>query len=82
MFQPSHGILVKNKDQLELIPTAKQFRDSLASLSPTQQAFCRAYRGMQLESTLLAVCVIQVKPAGESSRLAKWQFDQRDPVVQ
>src|SRR6185436_13330920 len=47
---------------LEEIPTPKEFRDAIESLSPEQQRFAKAFRGMQLESTLFAVCVIQIKP--------------------
>ena len=56
----------QNKDNvlipllLEQIPSAKEFRDAIESLSPEQQRFAKAFRGMQLESTLFAVCIIQV----------------------
>ncbi|HVJ92033.1 MAG TPA: hypothetical protein VM580_19665, partial [Labilithrix sp.] len=68
VFEPRFGVLVQNKDLLKIpllleeIPTPKQFRDAIESLSPEQQRFARAFRGMQLESTLFGVCVIQVKP--------------------
>jgi hypothetical protein len=68
MFEPRFGIIVQNKDlvkiplMLEQIPTPKEFRDAIESLSPEQQRFARAFRGMQLESTLFGVCVIQIKP--------------------
>ncbi len=68
VFEPRFGIIVQNKDLvkipllLEQIPTPKEFRDAIASLSPEQQRFARAFRGMQLESTLFGVCVIQIKP--------------------
>ncbi len=67
-FQPRHGIIIQNKDvlkiplMLEQIPSAAEFRDAIESLSPEQQRFARAFRGMQLESTLFGVCVIQIKP--------------------
>lgn len=32
------------------------------SLSPEQQAFAKAYRGMQLAGTLFTVVVVQIKP--------------------
>ncbi len=38
------------------------FRDAIESLSPEQQRFARAFRAMQLESTLFAVCVIPTRP--------------------
>jgi hypothetical protein len=47
---------------LEQIPTPKEFRDAIESLSPEQQRFAKAFRSMQLESTLFGVCVIQIKP--------------------
>jgi hypothetical protein len=68
LFQPTHGLIVKNKDDLniplilEQIPTAQEFKDAIASLSPEQQRFAKAYRSLQLESTLFGVCVIQIKP--------------------
>lgn len=68
LFEPRFGVLIQNKDLLKIpllleeIPTPKQFRDAIESLSPEQQRFARAFRGMQLESTLFGVCVIQVKP--------------------
>ena len=68
VFQPKYGFIVQNKDELsiplelEQIPTAKEFKDAISSLSPEQQRFAKAYRSMQLESTLFGVCVIQIKP--------------------
>jgi ubiquitin len=62
------GIIVQNKDdiliplELETIPSAKEFKDAIGSLSPEQQRFAKAFRSMQLESTLFGVCVIQIKP--------------------
>jgi hypothetical protein len=67
-FEPRHGIIIQNKDllkiplMLEQIPSAAEFRDAIESLSPEQQRFAKAFRGMQLESTLFGVCVIQIKP--------------------
>ena len=67
-FDPKYAFIVKNKDDIKIpldfeqIPTAQQFRDAIESLSPEQQAFAKAFRSMQLESTLFAVCVIQIKP--------------------
>lgn len=67
-FEPRLGVILQNKDLvkipllLEQIPTPKEFRDAIESLSPEQQRFARAFRGMQLESTLFGVCVIQIKP--------------------
>lgn len=67
-FEPKIGVVVQNTDllriplALEHIPTPKEFRDAVESLSPEQRRFAKAVRGMQLESTLFAVCVIQIKP--------------------
>lgn len=36
---------------LEAIPTAKEFRDAIESLSAEQQRFAKAFRSMQLESS-------------------------------
>src|SRR4029079_4215402 len=69
---PKIGIILQNKDALKIpllleqIPTPKEFRDAIESLSPEQQRFARAFRGMQLESTLFGVCVIQIKPQLEA----------------
>lgn len=68
VFQPTEAIIIQNKDDLriplilEQIPTPKEFRDAIESLSPEQQRFAKAYRSMQLASTLFGVCVIQIKP--------------------
>jgi hypothetical protein len=67
-FDPKYGMIVQNKDEivipleLETIPSAKEFKDAISSLSPEQQRFAKAFRSMQLESTLFGVCVIQIKP--------------------
>jgi hypothetical protein len=67
-FDPKFGMIIQNKDELsipldlERIPSAKEFKDAIDSLSPEQQAFAKAFRGMQLESTLFGVCVVQIKP--------------------
>jgi hypothetical protein len=46
----------------ETLPSPKEFKDAIASLSPEQQRFCKAFRSMQLGSTLFGVCVVQIKP--------------------
>ena len=72
VFEPKHAIIIQNKDvlkiplMLEQIPTPKEFRDAIESLSPEQQRFAKAFRGMQLESTLFGVCVVQIKPQLET----------------
>ncbi|KAJ9435794.1 hypothetical protein DIPPA_28218 [Diplonema papillatum] len=61
-------MIVQNKDEFDIplmldeIPSAQEFRDAIESLSPEQQRFAKAYRSMQLESTLFAVCIVQIKP--------------------
>ena len=67
-FQPQHAMIVRNKDELtiplmlETLPSAAEFRDAIASLSPEQQRFCKAYRSMQLEGTVFGLLVLQLKP--------------------
>ncbi|CAE7258025.1 unnamed protein product [Symbiodinium necroappetens] len=67
-FDPTYAAIVQNKDELTIplelsvIPTPKEFKDAIASLSPSQQAFAKAFRAMQLESTLFGVTVVQIKP--------------------
>jgi hypothetical protein len=67
-FEPSSAMIVKNKDQLRIplemavIPTEKEFRDAIESLSPEQQRFAKSFRGMQMQHTLFGICVIQIKP--------------------
>jgi hypothetical protein len=70
-FEPAAAVIVRDRDDLCLplslaeLPTPKEFRDAVASLSPEQQRFCRALRDMQLQSTLFGVLVLQVRPALE-----------------
>eukprot|EP00548_Thalassiothrix_antarctica_P002812 CAMPEP_0194134468 /NCGR_PEP_ID=MMETSP0152-20130528/4546_1 /TAXON_ID=1049557 /ORGANISM="Thalassiothrix antarctica, Strain L6-D1" /LENGTH=1063 /DNA_ID=CAMNT_0038830223 /DNA_START=66 /DNA_END=3257 /DNA_ORIENTATION=+ len=72
VFEPKDAIIVQNKDEilipllLKELPSAKEFKDSISSLSPEQQRFAKAFRGMQLESSVFAVCVIQLKPQLEA----------------
>ena len=67
-FLPESAMIVQNKDEIaiplmmETIPTPKEFRDAIESLSPEQKAFCQAYRKMQLAGTLFGVCIVQIKP--------------------
>jgi hypothetical protein len=67
-FEPTHAMIVQNKDdvivplQLETIPSAKAFKEAIESMSPEQQRFAKMFRAMQLESTLFAVCIVQIKP--------------------
>merc|ERR1719502_658220 len=68
VFDPKYAAIVQNKDELKIplelstIPTPKEFKDAIESLSPEQQAFAKAFRSMQLESTLFGILVIQIKP--------------------
>jgi len=67
-FKALYGTIIQNKDELtiplllETLPTPKEFADAIESLSPEQQRFCRAFRSMQLASTLFGVLIIQIKP--------------------
>eukprot|EP00980_Cylindrotheca_fusiformis_P021749 scaffold8569_cov139-Cylindrotheca_fusiformis.AAC.19 len=67
-LKPKDAIILQNKDEviiellLEELPSAKQFKDAVRSLSPEQQRFAKSFRSMQLESSVFGVCVIQVKP--------------------
>ncbi len=67
-FDPKYGFICQNKDEytipldLETIPSAGEFKAATISISEQQQSFAKMYRGMQLASTLFAVCVIQIKP--------------------
>ena len=63
-FDPVSAILVQNRDDLripldlETVPTPKEFKDAIESLSPEQQQFAKAFRAMQLSSTLFGLCVL------------------------
>jgi len=67
-FEPKYAAIIQNKDELKIpldlstIPTPKEFKDAIESLSPEMQAFAKAFRSMQLESTLFGILVIQIKP--------------------
>ena len=67
-FDPKNAIILQNKDEVlitllaEVLPSAKDFKDSIASLSPEQQEFAKAFRSMQLESSVFAFCLVQLKP--------------------
>jgi len=71
-LDPKDAIIVQNKDELLIplmldeLPTAKEFKDAVKSLSPEQQRFAHAYRKMQLASSVFGVCVVQVKPQLEA----------------
>lgn len=67
-FDPAAAVIVQNKDELNIplllehLPTSKEFKDAIASLSPVQQRFAKAFRSMQLESSVFGICVVQLKP--------------------
>jgi hypothetical protein len=67
-FSPQDVIIVENKDEvlipllLDEIPSPKEFKDAIRSLSLEQQRFAKSFRHMQLESSMFGVCVIQIKP--------------------
>ncbi|CAE7382352.1 susA, partial [Symbiodinium sp. CCMP2456] len=67
-FDPKQAFIVQNKDELSIglelstIPTAREFRDAIESLSPEQQRFAKAIRSMQLESTLFGLVIVHIKP--------------------
>jgi hypothetical protein len=71
-FEPSHAMIVKDKDEisipllLEQLPTPKAFRDAIASLSPEQQRFAQAVRSMQLSGSVFGLLVLQLKPQLEA----------------
>ncbi len=55
-FEPKYAMLLQNRDSvriplpLEALPTPKEFRDAIESLSPEQQRFAKAYRAMQVRN--------------------------------
>ena len=66
--EPRNAIIVQNKDEIFIplivseLPTAKEFKDAVKSLSPKQQQFALAFRTMQLSSSVFGMCVVQIKP--------------------
>ena len=71
-IEPIDAIIIQNKDEviipllLNELPTAKEFHDAIKSLSPEQQSFAKAYRSMQLQSSVFGCVVIQIKPQLEA----------------
>jgi len=67
-LQPKDAIILQNKDDviipllLNELPSAKEFKDAVQSLSPEQRRFAEAFRSMQLSSSVFGVAVIQIKP--------------------
>jgi hypothetical protein len=66
-LKPKEAIILQNKDEviipllLNELPTANEFKDAIKLLSPEQQRFAKAFRSMQLDSSVFGVCVIQIK---------------------
>ena len=61
------ALLIQNRDQVEFILHLEDFKSNseltaLESISPEQREFALAYRKMQLESSLFALSIIEVKP--------------------
>lgn len=67
-MEPEHAIVVQNKDDLLIplladpLPSAKEFKDAIQSLSPEQQEFAKEFRSMQLSSSVFGICIVQLKP--------------------
>ena len=67
-MDPQHAIIVQNKDELLIplmadpLPSAKEFKDAIQSLSPEQQEFAKEFRSMQLSTSVFGVVVVQLKP--------------------
>ena len=71
-FKPKDAIIIKNKDEVLVdllttaLPSAKEFRDAIKSLSPEQARFAKSYRAMQLDSSVFGIWTVQVKPQMEA----------------
>eukprot|EP00667_Euglena_gracilis_P001730 EG_transcript_1730 len=71
-LQPLAACIVQNQEELRIplllepLPTPKEFRDAIVSLSPEQREFARAIRSMQLEGTVFGVLAIPIVPALEA----------------
>lgn len=67
-FIPKDATILQNKDEVVIpllttvLPSAKEFKDAISSLSPEQKAFAEAFRSIQLESSVFGICIIQIKP--------------------
>ena len=70
-FDAKDAIILQNKDEIIIpllmneIPSPKEFKDAISSLSPEQRRFAESFRAMQLQSSVFAVAAIQIKPALE-----------------
>lgn len=71
-LDPKDAIIIQNKDEvlipllLNELPSAKEFKDAIQSLSPEQRSFAESFRSMQLGSSVFGVSVIQIKPQLEA----------------
>jgi len=71
-IEPKDAIIIQNKDEviipllLNELPTAKEFKEAIKSLSPEQQNFAQAFRRLQLKSSVFACVIIQIKPQLEA----------------
>ncbi|KAL3935547.1 MAG: hypothetical protein SGBAC_008949 [Bacillariaceae sp.] len=67
-LQPKDAIIVQNKDDVVIplllneLPSAKEFKDAIQSLSSEQRRFAEAFRSMQLSSSVFGIAIIQIKP--------------------
>jgi len=67
-LQPKDAIIIQNKDEVVIplllneLPSVKEFKDAIQSLSPEQRRFAESFRRMQLASSVFGVAVIQIKP--------------------
>jgi len=67
-FQCEAALLIRNSDDVtipmmvETIPSAKEFKERIQSISDTQQRFAKQYRSMQMSSTLFAMATIPIRP--------------------
>jgi hypothetical protein len=71
LFVAEYALLVANRDSVcipliaQVIPSQKQFRAAISSISPAQQAFATLIRSQQLSDSALGVMVLNLKPAIE-----------------
>jgi len=67
-FAPAWGAIVKDRDELSIslalsqLPSPAAFADAITSLSPQQRRFATALRAAQLQSSLVGVLVLAIKP--------------------
>ncbi|KAJ9443073.1 hypothetical protein DIPPA_19041 [Diplonema papillatum] len=73
LFLPSHALIVRDGFSVSIpltldeVPSAREFRDATAALSPEQRRFAEAFRAMQLEATLFGVLVAPIMPQLEAA---------------